>query len=194
MEKTALHLGPDDVATRLTRDEFAEATFQPPYRYERVRGRLVVMTPAGPQHRSVARPFARKLHVYWDEHMDIVEFVDIEGWVATSEDDDRLPDICVYLLGPATGQDVPERVPDLVFEFVSQSRADQERDYITKRDEYHQIGVREYVIVDRFKQAVTVLTWQPADYAERVIAADASYTTPLLPGLEVDLREVFRSP
>ena len=51
---------------------------------------------------------------------------------------------------------MPHRVPDVIFEFVSQDRSDQERDYIDKRAEYHAIRVREYVIVDRFKQPVLV--------------------------------------
>jgi Uma2 family endonuclease len=49
-------------------------------------------------------------------------------------------------------------VPDLIFEFVSQDGADQEGDYIDKRAEYFAIGVREYVIVDRFKQSALVMT------------------------------------
>ena len=60
-------------------------------------------------------------------------------------------------------------MPDVIFEFVSQDRSDQERDYIDKRAEYHAIRVHEYVIVDRFKQQVLVLTWKRGDYAERVL-------------------------
>ena len=84
-----------------------------------------------------------------------------------------------------------ERVPDLVFEFVSKSRRDQERDYIFKRAEYHEVGVKEYVIVDRFKREALVLTWQADDFAERELAVDVEYTSPLLPGLIVSLKEVF---
>ena len=76
----------------------------------------------------------------------------------TSPDDDRIPDICVYLAGESSNEEIPDRVPDLIFEFVSGNRRDQERDYIHKRAEYHSIGVKEYVIVDRFKQQVLVLT------------------------------------
>jgi Uma2 family endonuclease len=176
---------------RLSAEEFASAEYKEPFTYERVRGRLVVMSPAGQEHREVSRPFRRELGGSWGEHSDVVDDVDVEGWVATSPDDDRIPDICVYLHGPNSHLGVPDRVPDLIFEFVSESRADQERDYIDKRAEYHAIGVREYVIVDRFKSEVLVLSWQKDDFAERRLTVDDTYTTTLLPGLAVALQEVF---
>ena len=184
-------LGQADAGLRLTREEFADAQFQEPYIYERIQGRLVVMSPAGPEHRFVSRPFRRQLSGYWDRNPELVDDVDIEGWVATSEDDDRLPDICVYLAGPSSAEVVPDRVPDLVFEFVSSSRSDQERDYIHKRQDYHRIAVREYVIVDRFKQQVLVLRWQPTDFDETVLLIADTYTTPLLSGLAIAVREAF---
>ena len=193
MLRTFLKLGPMDAGMHLSAEEFAAAEFEQPFAYERVRGRLVVMSPAGAKHRFVSRPFRRELGKYWGQHPEIVEDVDVEGWVVTSSDDDRIPDICVYLVESASGQDVPNRVPDLIFELVSERRADQERDYIDKREEYHAIGVKEYVIVDRFKQAVLVLTWQEQDFAERSLGSSDEYTTPLLPGLKVSLAEVFSS-
>jgi len=191
MGKTLLKIGPQDAGMKLSAEEFATAEFDEPFSYERVKGRLVVMSPAGEQHRRVSRPFRRALGGYWGMHPELVEDVDVEGWVATSEEDDRIPDICVYLKGSSSAQTVPERVPELVFEFVSGSRGDQERDYIDKREEYHRIGVREYVIVDRYKKSALVLTWQKGDYSERVFTAQETYETALLPGLSVPLAEAF---
>ena len=186
-----LRLGPDDAGRRVSAEEFRTAEFEEGFTYERVRGRLVVMPPAGPEHRHTSRPFRRRLGGYWDTHPDVVDDVDVEGWVATSPDDDRVPDICVYLAGETSSQEIPDRVPDLVFEFVSGSRRDQERDYIHKRAEYHAVGVKEYVVVDRFKRQALVLTWQPGDYAERVLSATDEYATPHLLGLTVPMAEVF---
>jgi Uma2 family endonuclease len=191
MATVVLKLGPQDAGRLLTAEEFAAAEYQEPFIYERVKGRLVVMSPAGQDHRQVSRPFRRELGGYWHQHQDLVDEVDVEGWVSTTPDDDRIPDICVYLAGKSSHLGVPQRVPDLIFEFVSQDRSDQERDYIDKRAEYHAIGVREYVVVDRFKQQALVLTWKRRDYAERVLTRGESYTTPLLPGLSVALAEVF---
>ena len=183
--------GPDDAGRRVSADEFATFEFVEPFKYERVHGRLVVMSPSGPDHRFVSRPFRRDLSAYWKDHLKLVEDVDVEGWVATSPDDDRLPDICVYLVGDDAERQVPHRIPALVFEFVSKSRSDQERDYIHKRDEYHAVGVKEYVIVDRFKRSVLVLTWQPDEYAEQTLTEHECYSTPLLPGLSIPLSEAF---
>lgn len=187
---TVLKLGPNDAGMRLTAEEFASADFQEPYQYERVKGRLVVMSPAGPEHRKVSRPFRRELGGYWQQHPDVVEDVDVEGWVTTGPDEDRIPDICVYLMG-SSDTEIPNRVPAMIFEFVGESRADQERDYIHKRAEYHAIGVQEYVIVDRFKHVVLVLTWKEDDYVERALRPGDTYTTPMLPGLEVAISNVF---
>jgi Uma2 family endonuclease len=186
-------IGPDHAGELVSAEEFATADFAEPFRYERVKGRLVVMAPAGPEHRGTSRSFRLELGAYWGAHRDLVEDVDVEGWVATSEDDDRIPDICVYLKpkGKRPQEQVPQRVPDMIFEFVSSSRADQERDYIDKREEYHKIGVKEYVIVDRLKHSVLVLTWAKSDYREKRLAKDDVYTTPLLPGLKVPLSPVF---
>ena len=182
-----------DAGMRLSAEEFAIGVFEEPYIYERVKGRLVVMSPAGPEHRKVSRPFRRELGGYWHTHTDLVDEVDIEGWVATTPDDDRIPDICFYLKTSSTNETVPRRVPDLIYEFVSKDRSDQERDYIDKRKEYLDIGVKEYVIVDRFKHAVLVLTFEPnqEDYVEAWLNEDQSYVTPLLPGLTVNLSDAF---
>lgn len=193
MQQTILQPGPDDAGVKLTHEEFAHAACRPPFRYERVRGRLVVMSPPGDEHRLVSKPIRRELGLYWGLHRDIVDDVDGEGWVGTSEDDDRIPDICVYFVGETSGQRRPYRVPDLVFEFVSGSRADQERDDIAKREEYHAIGVREDVIVDRFKNQVLVLNSAEGDDEERVLPATSDCSTPLLPGLNIPLAECFPS-
>lgn len=184
-------VGPDDAGMKISREVFSTVDFQEPFRYERVKGRLVVMSPPGPEHRKVSRPFRRELGLFWGLHPDKIDDVDVEGWVATSDDDDRIPDVCIYLAGDSSSENVPFRVPDMVFEFVSQSRRDQERDYIFKREEYHRIGVREYVIVDRFKQAVLVLTWRKDDYDERTLRAGDVYESPRLPGFKLALGEVF---
>ncbi len=100
-ETTILKLGPDDAGSQLTAAEFASADFQSPYIYERVKGRLVVTSPAGPEHRKVSRLFRRELGGYWQQHPEIVDDVDIEGWVITGPNDDRIPDIEITTEIPA---------------------------------------------------------------------------------------------
>jgi len=191
VEEAVQVLGPDNAGELISAEQFASADFVKPFKYERVKGRLVVLPPTSTIHRRTSRPIRLELSCYWGAHRDYVDDVDVAGWLATSDDDDRLPDICVYLNGPNSHLQPPERVPELVFEIVSGSRSDQERDYIDKRSEYHAVGVKEYVIVDRFKTSVLVLTWAKQDYEERELAAADVYTTSLLPGLRVPLADVF---
>ena len=75
---------------------------------------------------------------------------------------------------------IPDQVPDLIFEFVSPSKADRVRDYVEKRADYQRAGVREYVIVDRFEKKVTVLTLVDGIYQERVLSVGDTYETLLL--------------
>ena len=194
LETDQLCLGPDAAGCLVSAAEFANAEFKEPFQYERVRGRLVVLNAAGAEQRFVSRPFRRTLSAYWAEHLSLVEDVDVKGWVITSPDNDRLPEICVYLVGDDAQRRIPDRVPALVFEFVSQCRSDQERVYIHKRDEYHAIGVKEYVIIDRFKRAVLVLTWQPDGCSERTLTEHDFYSTSLLPDLVIPLSEAFAQP
>ena len=60
-----------------------------------------------------------------------------------------------------------------------------------KRADYHKLGIREYVIIDRFAQTVTVLTYAPDGYEEQILTTDDVYTSPLLPGLAIPLADVF---
>jgi Uma2 family endonuclease len=80
-----------------------------------------------------------------------------------------------------------------MFEIVSPGRESHDRDYVEKRADYYRIGVREYVIIDRFVRRVTVLTHSPGGYEERVLTPPDTYTSPLLPGLVIPLAEVLPS-
>ena len=189
MSTSQLYLTHEDEGRLLTRSEYADAGIEAPWRYERVNGRLVVMTPAGYDHHSTVEPIRNHLGAYKLSHPEVIEHVFQESWAAIENDTDRLPDIAVYLVG-GSGR-IPGRVPDLVFEVVSESAEDRHRDYEEKREEYERIGVQEYVIVDRFEHRVTVLTLVEGQYQEAVLGPNDVYTSPLLPGLEIPLHEII---
>jgi Uma2 family endonuclease len=186
-----LTLSHQDDGLELSHEEFAEADFAEPWRYERVNGRLVVMTPSGFEHNAAGQPFRHHLGAYELAHPDIVEFVLPEAWVVVDENTDRIADIAVYLRSPEPQPASAERVPDLIFEIVSPTAADRRRDYEEKRAEYQRIGVWEYVIVDRFEHRVLVLRLQNGQYAETELGPNDSYTTALLPGLEIPLEKIL---
>jgi Uma2 family endonuclease len=192
-QQAHLILGPEDDGRLVSSAEFAGAEFREPWKYERVEGRLVVMAPDGYQRHRSSKPWRDQLVVYELNHPDIVQDVFSQPWVRVDDANDRIGDIGVYLVAKQPMPEPPDRPPDLMFEIVSPGREARERDYVQKRAEYHRYGIREYVVIDRFAQRVTVLTHTPEGYAERVLTSSDVYATPLLPGLAIPLGEVFGS-
>jgi Uma2 family endonuclease len=190
-EKPRLHLGVADHDRRVSRAEYAEAVYDEPWRYERVRGKLSVMAPAGPEHQDVSNRVRDFLGAYALAHSEIVERVYSEAWIEIDASTDRIIDIGVYLIAGKGTRPGPKRPPDLAFEIVSGGGQDRKRDYIEKRAEYLSAGVKEYVIVDRFERRVTVLRRSRGRFVESHLQRTESYTSPLLPGLEIPLAYVF---
>lgn len=186
-----LHLGELDDGRPTTPEEFASASYDEPWIYERVNGRLVVMSPEGTRHVIQSEPWHKRLHVYSFLHSGIVQAVVSQAWIHLDQKNTRIADLGVYLGGILEEINIPDQVPDLVFEFVSPSKADKRRDYVEKRADYERVGVREDVIVDRFEKRVTVLSLVDRAYQERILTPADVYTSPLLPGFEVRLAEVL---
>lgn len=190
---TTLHLGKADDGRLLTAEEFAEAFYDEPWKYERVDGRLVVMYPDSEAHDLCEEPWRDRLVIYKWAHPEIVERVVMDAWVLVTDLIDRIGDIGVFLR-PEEGTTPPARpgrVPELMFEIVSPEAKDRRRDYVEKKAEYYSVGVREYVVIDRFERKVTAFTHEPDGYTERVLTGSDVYETPLLPGFRVALDDVF---
>ena len=79
-------------------------------------------------------------------------------------------------------------VPTIAIEFVSDSSRDRKRDYLEKREEYAEIGVREYWVIDRFQRTMTVFL---ATESEHIVHEHQTYTTDLLPGFELPLQQLL---
>lgn len=190
--ETQLTLGPEDDGRFVSAEEFASASFVEPWTYERVDGRLVVMSPEGEEHVDYSEPWRDALVLYKRlSRPDVVQKVVSNAWIRVNDGTDRIGDIGVYLVPDGPVPPIPDRVPDLMFEIVSPGRTSLDRDYVEKREEYHRLGVREYVIIDRFKKIVTVLTHGPGGYEEQILTLADAYRSPLLPGLEFPLAEAF---
>jgi Uma2 family endonuclease len=186
-----LRLGKSDEGRLVSSDEFVEAEFDEPWKYEREDGRLIVMAPAGEEHSEVTEDWRDWLGAYRLAHREIVQRVASEAWQRVDDGTDRIGDIGVYLVTDRPTPRRPDRVADMIFEVISPDKASRDRDYIRKRAEYHVLGVREYVIIDRFQKIVTVLTFAPNGYDERILTIGESYESPLLPGFSIRLSEVF---
>jgi Uma2 family endonuclease len=81
-----------------------------------------------------------------------------------------------------------KETPTIVIEFVSRRARDRKRDYEIKRDEYLDLGVKEYWVIDRFRRCMTV--FRP-DGSEQQILEHDPFQTPFLPGFELPLARLF---
>ena len=91
------------------------------------------------------------------------------------------------------GRDPEEgEAPTIMAEFVSSGKVNQDRDYVAKRAEYREIGVREYWVIDRFRRTMTVYNFSGESDQERVIPENQNYETPLLPGFELPLARLLK--
>ena len=186
-----LKFGKRDDGRLVSSEEFAEADFDEPWKYEREDGRLIVLAPSGEGHIDASEPWRDQLVVYKRDYPEVVQKVVSEAWIRVDDGTDRIGDIGVYLVPDGPVPKIPDRVPEMMFEVVSPDKASRDPDYLRKRVEYHRLGVREYVIIDRFQKRVTVLTFAPNDYDERSLTIGDAYESPLLPDFSVRLSEVF---
>ena len=161
------------------------------FRYELIRGVLVVSRLPSPAEVDPNEELGRLLRNYQVDHHEgaILDKTLPEQYIYLS-DSRRRADRLVWIgLGrtPALTADVPT----IAVEFVLKGTRDRERDYVEKRREYLELGVREYWVIDRFERTMTVFRKPPAEPAEQVIKHDGTYRTALLPGFELALAKIL---
>lgn len=172
----------------LTPEEFdAIGEVDREYRYELINGRLIVTPPPLEGERGPNEELGRRLLNYRD--------FDPQG----SALDDTLPEHTVItrtnrrradrVIWAGLGRQPDPRVdlPSIVAEWVSESKRDWQRDYVEKMEEYRELGIAEYWILDRFRRTLTVYRGTPDAPEELVIHEGETYRTPLLPGFELPL-------
>jgi Uma2 family endonuclease len=73
-------------------------------------------------------------------------------------------------------------------ESVSKSRRDRVRDYEHKRQQYLELGVTEYWVIDRFRRIMTVFRRDPPKTGAEtslVVQETETFRTDLLPGFDL---------
>ncbi len=182
-------LGLEDNGRSMTVDEFdAAEDFDDRYRYELIRGVLIVSPMAGPGETSPNDGLGFLFSAYQRFHAEgrCLDETLPEFYIRT-RDNRRRADRAVWIgLGrsPRPQQDVPV----IVVEFVARSHRDRRRDYVEKKAEYAEIGVREYWIVDPHQRRFTVYH---LDGSVETLNPTDVYRTLLLPGFELPLGELF---
>ena len=166
-------------------------------RYELLGGELVMVPSPSTSHQRISRRLEFILQAFVEER-GLGEVYDAPLDVVLGEGEERevvQPDI-LYISEGRSGIIAEEEIrgaPDLIIEIISPATAERDRTY--KKTLYARHGVKEYWIVDPEAKMVEVYTLGERGF-ELIKAykaeAEEVLSSPLLEGLEVVLKEVFR--
>ena len=160
-------------------------------RYELIEGELIMAPAPTPRHQLISAYFMAFL----------VPFVRTNGlgWIFSAPIDVHLsdtnlfqPDILFISAERAhiIGETNIQGAPDLAIEIASTRT--QTRDQTVKREIYERFGVLEYWLAYPITQTVEVLRLENGRFVSvGVYGLGDTLTTPLLPGLAIDLNEIF---
>ncbi len=182
---------------QLTVEEFLEL----PDTYDRRKmeldeGELYVM----PRPRKVHQFFQARLVTHFENYLSGFDEppadVSHDFVIALSLDERILfaPDLSIVLRGREhiISDRMIEGAPDIVVEILS---SDRNRDLVRKRQLYAAAGIPEYWIFDYRNDSATLLELRDGEYVERAtLGPSGTLTTPLLPGLEIPLADIFNNP
>jgi len=191
--RTALRLHAGSNGTLMAIDEFE--TIEPDdcdqrFRYELINGVVVVSPPPGDGEIDSNDELGRLLRNYQETPQGkVLDKTLFEREVKTRVGIRRV-DRALWI---GFGRPIKSRRDraTILVEFVSPGKRAALRDYEEKRDEYLEMGAKEYWIIDRFRRTMTVYFQKPATPAERVVTESETYSTPLLPGFELPLRRLL---
>jgi Uma2 family endonuclease len=187
-ETPRIILGPDWNGAQMTPEEFdAVEEYDENFTYELIHGVVVVNPIPAESEADPNEELGHWLRSYRKSHAKgaALDKTLTERYVRTV-DSRRKADRLIWAgLGRTPNPRIDQ--PTIVVEFVSASQRDRRRDYIEKRQEYMEIGIPEYWIIDRFRRIMTVIANQPGGPVDRVVNEGETYQTPLLPGFELPL-------
>lgn len=195
-KETLIPFGPRDAGLPMTLDEFEDAEFERGYRYEVIKGVLVVNAAPLEEERDSNEELGRWLRNYQETHEcgNSLDLTLPEHDLRTGSNMRRCDRAIWAGLArhPRTRGRVARRdVPTIVVEFPSSRPADQRRDYEERVIEYRDLGVQEYWIIDRFRRAMTVYYWHGEEWSKRTMNESDTYDTKLLPGFELPVARLF---
>lgn len=193
MTRIATRVGAADDGRRMSLAEFAEADAQEGYAYELGRGAVVVTNVPGRKHQAQVAAVRLQLSGYQlarPEHVHVIASGGECKILVENAESERHPDIALYKAPPLDEDELwATWVPELVVEVVSPGSGP--RDYVEKREEYFQFGIREYWIIDALPRTMLVLQRSGGRWIERVVREQDVYEPKLLPGFRFDFTKVL---
>jgi Uma2 family endonuclease len=170
----------------LTPEEFDAAEFEEGWRYELINGVLVASPIPAASERGPNDLLAYYLIHYRETSPQVPSvFATLPEHTVQCGRNRRRADRVIWA-GPLRTRD-DEDVPTIIVEFTSKRLRDRRRDYETKRDEYLEIGVKEYWVIDRFQRTMAVFRVRGGRTIGKVIPENEEYATPILPGFRLPL-------
>ena len=164
------------------------------YRYELIRGVLVVSPPAGNEEVGPNEGLGYWLRLHKENHPEggRIDASLYEQTLIIGENRRRCDRAIWVGLGRVPNPEAD--FPAIVVELVSRSRRDFLRDYEEKRGEYCRGGAQEYWIIDRFRRTMTVHRFARDERPEAVVvvAEAETYQTDLLPGFVLPLGRLLK--
>ena len=175
----------------LTVDDYRELPEGPPH-YQLIQGRLLVSPSPNRYHQVVCQNLLVLLRSHLDKN-PIGEVFQAPSDVYLTSYDAYQPDL--YFVSNANAEILTPQgaagAPDLVIEILSPGTEHYDRDL--KRKVYAQAGVKELWLIDPdAKQIQVVRLNPPTDQAPAAYGANASFSSPLLPGLVISGKQVFK--
>lgn len=185
-----LQLGPNANGMLLSPEEFDSAEFERGWRYELIRGVLIVTPAPLAEERDPNEELGHLLRNYQEGHPEgaALNKTLYEHDIDVGVDRRRADRVIWAGLGRPPNR---REVPTIVVEFVSSGRRNRERDYNEKRDEYLNLGVQEYWIIDRFQRVMTVHLKHDGTCETKRLHESDNYSTSLLPGFQLPLARLL---
>lgn len=183
-------IGPSSAGMFMTPKEFDAITdYVRGYRYELIKGVLVVNAIPGPAQANPNEVLGYALRDYQKNHPkgSAIDLTLSEQHIRIGKDR-RQADRVVWT-GLGRRPRVTKDVPTIAIEFVSAGKRNAVRDYETKRVEYLGVGVIEYWIIDRFRRTLTV--HRKTARKPIVVGEFETYETKLLSGFVLHLDEIL---
>lgn len=159
-------------------------------RYELIQGELVMVPSPGWRHQNISRRLFSRLEAFVEAHnLGYIAYAPLDVVLGG---DVVQPDILFisHKRASIVQEDEIRGGPDLVVEILSPTTAQRDRTY--KRTLYARHGVKEFWLVDPDSQTVEVLALGRRGYRRMGLYGKGNVLrSPLLPGLEIPLTEVF---
>jgi Uma2 family endonuclease len=191
-EQAALRLHAGSNGMLMPIEEFESLTEEdcdPRYRYELINGVVIVNPPPGDFEIDANDELGHLLRLYQATPQGkVLDKTLFEREVRTRVGIRRV-DRALWIGFGRPIRSKRDRATILV-EFVSVGKRAARRDYEEKRDEYLEMGAKEYWVIDRFQRTMTVYFQPSANPAQRILNENEVYTTPLLPGFEMPLKRI----